>query len=465
MKELFYYMIGHPNYVKWFLRTFVITDFEGIDKLFYAYLKFCDYLQVDIAGSLDSYLLTDATQDIVRFNIKLPTQDSLDYNDVASLKEAVSIISQIARQTITEYKSQPEEVREFKLIANEFLNKHKGDLLQSEMLTTFQAINDSGDVTKASERLDTKIRDINKRLNVKSLSRVDFISNTDDEDKMEFVAKTGLACIDGDIGGIYAPLIYTINSQPGGGKTRLSLSHFVYPVLLKGLDVIYYELELSVGQVKNILTSYHVSRIYGDSFKIQDTSLNKDELSPEQKRVAEAAKIDLFENPTRGKFSVELEAVAETLYDDVKNKAALAEHLGLIVVDYMGLISSVPQSKYDRCLDKTQRISISYEALRRLSRDLRVPIVAINQFNDAGIDAAYAGRPIKPGMVQGGHEPGRYTDYDLNLTFTEEQKLANTRLLSSASKTRGSKGFGDQLLAVDLSISVFRQIMTNPARK
>ncbi len=461
MEELFYYLIGHNNYLKWFLRTFVISDFNGIDKFFYVYLKFCNDLQVDIVTSLDSYLITDATKDIKKYNIKLPTQDSFNYDDIASLKEAVSVISQEARQTLVRYSRQPEEAREFKIVANEYRAKHKSELLTEEMMKAFQNISVNDDVDLASERLDARIRDINRRLDMRTLRRVEFLTDDDEDDEMEFIALTGLRCIDGDIGGIYSPLIYTINSQPGGGKTRMSLSHFVYPVLLKGYDVLYYELELSSGQIRNILVSYHISKVYSDSFKIQDTSLNKGNLSPEQKHVADSARVDLFENPRMGQFQIEHEAVAETFYNDVMDKAALATNLKLIVVDYMGLATSIPQGKYDRRLDKPQIISMVYEALRKISRELKVAVVAINQFNDAGIDAAFAGRPIKPGMVQGGHDPGRYTDYDLNLTYTEEQKVSHTRVLSSATKTRGSEGFGEQLLAVDLSISAFREIATD----
>ena len=82
--------------------------------------------------------------------------------------------------------------------------------------------------------------------------------------------------------------------------------------------------------------------------------------------------------------------------------------------------------------------------------------VCINQYNDEGINAAYAGKTIRPGHVQGGHIANRHTDYDLSMTYTEEQKLANLRTLANT-KPRGSGGFKPVQLKTDLSISMFRQ--------
>lgn len=459
MEELFFYLCEKEEYLAWFVRIFIISDFTGIDKLFYAYLCFCNKLRVNPRNNLDSYLITDGMRDIKKYNIKLDTQTSLDYTEPSQLKEAVRIISEIAKSTISRYLQKPEEIKEFKALAYEVMENLKSHMLQEAMLQTFGNITNGGDVTSTSNDLSQSIFEINKRLNADTLSNIEFKSASQDDDKMIFIAKTGLPCIDGDIGGIYAPLIYTLNSLPGGGKTKLSMAHFAYPVLCVGKDVLYYELELSKGQMENEFLAHHIAKKYAGRVKISATNLNKlDELSEEQRHIREAAYVDLFESDNYGQLSIQRELIAETMDADIRSKLRQSKNPGLIVIDYVGYITSMPQTKFDRRLEKPTIIEMAYEVIRKITHDFHVPAVMINQFNDAGIDAAMAGRFIKPGMVQGGHSPGRYTDYDLNLTYTPEQKLANERTLSTATKTRGSKGFPDQKLNVDLSISAFRQI-------
>lgn len=459
MEELFYYLCENSAYLAWFVKVFVMDDFEGINKLFYIYLCFCNKIQVNPRDCLDSYLITDAQRDIKRFNIKLETQVSLNYDEPSQLKEAVKIISEIAKTSLTRYTAKPEEVRDFKLVAYEVMNKLKQMKLEQSMLTTFGGITNGEDVTEASNKLSQTIHDINERLNMESVSNIEFRSTYQNDDKMKFIAKTGLPCIDGDIGGIYAPLIYTLNSQPGGGKTKMSIAHFSYPVLQAKKDVLYYELELSRGQIENIMLAHHISKQYNNRIKIPDSELNKyDELDTESQHIYHASYTDLFESDKYGKFSVQTDLVCETMEEDIESKLRQSGNVGLLVIDYAGLVRSEPISKYERRMEKPAIISRVYEVVRRITKKYGVAACMINQFNDAGIDAAIAGRYIKPGMLQGGHEPGRYTDYDLNLTYTPEQKLNGSRTLSTATKTRGSKGFPDQLLATDLSISLFRQV-------
>ena len=462
MEELFYYLCEKDAYLAWFTRTFVMSDFTGIDKLLFAYLKFCDKLNVNPSKNLNSYLVTDATRDIKKYNIKLETQGSLDYEEPSQLKEAVRIISELARTTLATYMREPVEDRDFKAVAHEVIHNHKKHLLEECMLSTFGDITNGGDTTESSTNLSHKIYEINKRLDPDTLSNIEFKSSSRSDDKMIFIAKTEMDCIDGDIGGIYAPLIYTLNSQPGGGKTKFSIRHFAYPVLRAGKDVLFYELELSRGQTENEFLAMHIAKLYDGRVKIASTSLNKyDELSPEQKHIYDAAYIDLFESGKYGQLAIERNLTVETMDADIRNKLRQSENPGLIVVDYVGYIRSVPQTKYDKRLEKPAIIEEAYEVMRAITNDFHIPAMMINQFNDAGIDAATAGRYIKPGMVQGGHAPGRFSDYDMNLTYTPEQKIASQRTLSSATKTRGSKGFPDQLLHVDLSILAFRQVSAN----
>ena len=137
MEELFFYLCEKEEYLAWFVRIFIISDFTGIDKLFYAYLCFCNKLRVNPRNNLDSYLITDGMRDIKKYIIKLDTQTSLDYTEPSQLKEAVRIISEIAKSTISRYLQKPEEIKEFKALAYEVMENLKSHMLQEAMLQTF----------------------------------------------------------------------------------------------------------------------------------------------------------------------------------------------------------------------------------------------------------------------------------------------------------------------------------------
>lgn len=148
--------------------------------------------------------------------------------------------------------------------------------------------------------------------------------------------------------------------------------------------------------------------------------------------------------------------VVERIKDEVLSINRMSGNVKLIVCDYMGLAKSEPLSKWDKRKEEYQIISDAYKEVGELKEAMNTAILCVNQYNDKGIDAAYAGKEIRPGMVQGGHITQRHTDYDLNMTYTEEQKLAGVRSLS-AGMVRGAAGFNNALLSVDIAVSIFRQ--------
>ena len=448
-------------YLDWFVSRMLPTDFMGIERFFYCYARFCSRLRVNPDKCLSAYLKVDAISDIRNENIKLETQSALDYREATQLTEALEIIGNVAHTTLHQYLEENLDSREFKTDAYEFLDKIKKQQIQDSMLETFQGLSTGEVSVVVSEHLN-RLREIETRLDGNSLSNIDLLPDSQNGDKMVFIAKTGIPCIDGDIGGIYAPLIYTLNAQSGGGKTRLGLVHFALPVLKAGKDVIFYETELTRGQTENILIAHYIAQLYKGKVKIPDTLMNKyDEMSPEQQHIYEAAKEDLFNNPKYGKFIFMDKCIVERLADEVYLKFRASKNVGLLVIDYLGYVRSIPTNKYERPKEKPQIIAETYEIVRTLTKDLKIPALCINQFNESGSEAAFAGKPIRQGMIQGGQVATQFSDYDLNMTFTAEQKLAKVRSLSTATKTRGSEGFGDVLFNVDMSISAFRQVNNN----
>ena len=454
-------------YTNWFAKSFEPDNFTGVDKLLMCYLQYCAKLSITPKREfLNAYLKVDGKRDIKEYNIKTDTMSSYDYREASQLEAAYQVLRDQANATYDQYVSVDLDGRDFKVDLYEFMSSKKSDSIQDVMMQAYPRLTDGSDITEVSSDIRSKLSKLDEVYDEKKIKKIDVASSGKDssDDEMHFICKTNMPCVDGDIGGFYTRLIYTINAQPAGGKTRFALIHFVYPTLVEAKkDVVYYSTELMAMQVKNILIAHHITKLYGGRVKIPDTIMNrKSEMSPEQLQIYESAKIDLFESGKYGSFVVEDECVVETLYDDLMNYTKTCRDLGLIVIDYMGLCKSKPESKWDKHLDQYEIITKGYESVRDVLKAVDIGAVCINQYNDKGIEAAFAGKPIRSGHVQGGHIVQRHTDYDISITYTEEQKLANVRVFQT-SKTRGTPGFSNVLVSVDLSVSIFRQELSRQA--
>lgn len=446
-------------YTNWFASTFEPNSFDGVNRMLACYIKYCAKLSiVPKREYLMAYLKVDGKRDVKKFNIKTDTMSSYDYRETSQLEEAFRVITELTTSTYDMYVSVDLTDRDFKVDMYEFMMSLKSDLIQNAMMKAVPRLSDGSDIGEVSSDLRAELSSLDKVFDTRKLRNVDVTNPDAEEGELEFLCPTGLPCIDGDIGGVYTHIMTTLTAQPGGGKTRMGEAHWVYPMMtIAKKDVLFYENELTAMQVKNILIAHHITRLYGGRIKIPDSLMNKKkEMSPEQLQIYEAAKIDLFESGKYGKLIIKEECIVETYEDEATDIIKESGNLGLIVIDYMGLCRSVPESKYDRSMEQFEIITKAYEITRRILKAYDVAALCINQYNDKGIDAAYAGKPIRSGYVQGGHIVQRHTDYDLSMTFTEEQELAGVRMLS-VSKRRGTAGFKNVLLSTDLAVSVFRQ--------
>lgn len=453
---------GNPRaevYTDWFASTFEPANFDGIDRIMASFIEYCSKLSIAPRQEfLDAYLKVDGKRDVKRHNIKTDTMASYDYNESSQLEEAYQIIAEMAKTTYQAYIGVDITGRDFKVDMYDFMTSLKSDLIQKSMMTAYPRLMDGTPVEEVSADLRTSLSELDEIYNTSKIKNVDLIDKDADEGEMHLVCKTGIPCVDGDLGGVYTRIMVTLNAQPGGGKTRMGLVHWVYQVLTKAKkDVLLYELELTKMQVKNILIAYHITRVYGGKLKIPDSLMNKkSEMTPEQLQIYEAAKIDLFESGNYGNLIIKDDLIVEHYKDEAESVIRASGNLGLIMIDYMGLCQSQPVGKYARRMEQFEIITEAYVITRYLLKNHDISSLCINQYNDKGIDAAYAGKPIRSGHVQGGHIVQRHTDYDLSMTFTEEQELAKVRMLS-VSKRRGSAGFNNVLFSTDLSVSIFKQ--------
>lgn len=205
--------------------------------------------------------------------------------------------------------------------------------------------------------------------------------------------KTGFKILDNVLdGGLYEGL-YAIGAISSLGKTTFCLN-IAEQIAAKGQDVIIIALEMSkyaligrsISRLTFLMQQAHPD-IYQYSFcktsrGITDGSRYKNYTDAEKDLINKA--IDYYANNTGHHLFIH-EASKHFTVDDitriVKNHIAYTNNKPVVIVDYLQLIQH--EDKYMNGNDKI-RTDFNLTELKQLSRDYKLPIIAISSFNRAG---------------------------------------------------------------------------------
>lgn len=450
--------------IAWFVSRFDVEDFTGVDKILYLFLKYCADLDIPaVRQFLVTFMLTDGKQLIKKYDIRLDTMENFRYDEPASLEEACRVITQTALTTYDIYVAESLGDSSFKVDMALYMDEQKKDRLQTLMAESFPRLSNGDQLEEVIDSMEYSMSRIKDIYDKKHLDKLDFMSGdvmvTKGIKKMRLLLTTGIPCIDEDSGGLHSQQVWSFTGGPGTGKTRFAEGYIVYRALVVSkLDVVMHELELSEEEVMNILIAHHIVFLYKGQVKIADKDMTNNRLTPEQKRYYEAAKIDLFESGKYGKFTIITDdLVVETMEKDMYSFLKHNRNCQLWVIDYAGLAKSRPIAKFDKRYDGYEIIVELYRRAKEIAKTADIGVFIINQFNDKGVEASEQGKPILPGYTQGGFIASRQADYDLAMTMTQAQKLANLCMLSTV-KERAAVGFKNQPLSRDLAVSIYRQI-------
>lgn len=194
-------------------------------------------------------------------------------------------------------------------------------------------------------------------------------------------------------------------ARPAMGKTAFCLNIARNAAHDAKVPVLFFSLEMSNMQLVNRLISTE-SQVDGQ--KIKKGFLNDDDWSKLTLAAGELALTPIFIDDTAGASMMEIRSKARKAYQQ--------DHIGLIIIDYLQLITLSNNNK-DRAESRQQEVSEISRNLKSLARELNVPIICLSQ-----LSRAVESRPDKRPMLSDLRESGAIEqDADMVLFLYREE--------------------------------------------
>ena len=173
---------------------------------------------------------------------------------------------------------------------------------------------------------------------------------------------TGFSGVDKLLVGMGDSDLVLVGARPGMGKTAFALNVATNVAFSSGKKVCLFSLEMSAEQL--------ASRMIASEALVDSYTLRSGQIQPEDwKKIADAAmrlsNTDLLIDDTSG--------ITVTA---MKAKLRRVENLGLVVVDYLGLMES--EQHYD---NRALEVSVISRGLKLMAKELRVPILCCAQLS------------------------------------------------------------------------------------
>ena len=197
---------------------------------------------------------------------------------------------------------------------------------------------------------------------------------------------TGLPDVDAAISGLNKSDLILLAARPGMGKTSFALNLLLHAGKFSGKTVVFFSLEMSREQLCMRLIS---SESFVDNKKLVTGKLGEEDWS----KIAAASaalnqtQILIDDNPAL--------SVA-----DMNAKCRRVDNLGLVVIDYLQLMTSAggPQRSGD---NRQQIVSDISRALKIMAKELNVPVVCLSQLS-RGPESRSDKRPMLSDLRESG---------------------------------------------------------------
>ena len=180
---------------------------------------------------------------------------------------------------------------------------------------------------------------------------------------------TGLADLDRFILGLNKSDLILIASRPGMGKTSIALNIALHAAKTSGKAVAIFNLEMSREQLALRLLS-------GESF-VDNKKLQTGRLTPEDWRKVAAAAASI------SSVNMLIDDNPSLSVADMNSQCRRIKDLGLVVIDYLQLMTSAGGSVSYANENRQQVVSDISRMLKIMAKELNVPVICLSQLSRA----------------------------------------------------------------------------------
>ena len=235
----------------------------------------------------------------------------------------------------------------------------------------FDAPADTKEVVDDAERLLLSVTDRDVRSNYKTIEELmttlyDDLGEMSQSQKHTFGVETGYPGIDKLLLGLRGGQMVVIGARPGVGKTSFALNLAVNAAA-HGANVAFFSLEMSGAEIAQRLLSAQARVGLQD---IRSANIHAQQWPDILEATQQLSQLDLMVDDTPGTTVTEIRAKARRMLHDKPN--------GLVVIDYLQLVSSPPSKRFDSRATEVGEMS---RGIKIMAKDLQVPVVALSQLN------------------------------------------------------------------------------------
>ena len=179
---------------------------------------------------------------------------------------------------------------------------------------------------------------------------------------------TGLSAVDAKINGLNKSDLLLLAARPGMGKTSMALNVALSAAKESGKTVAIFSLEMSREQL--------VTRLIASEGLVENTRLVTGNLrESDWQRIAEAAS-------SLSRMDIRIDDNPLLTVADMNAKCRRLENLGLVVIDYLQLMTSAGGKGYSG-ENRQQAVSHISRMLKIMAKELQVPVLCLSQLSRA----------------------------------------------------------------------------------
>jgi len=179
---------------------------------------------------------------------------------------------------------------------------------------------------------------------------------------------TGLSAVDAKINGLNKSDLLLLAARPGMGKTSMALNVALSAARESGKTVAIFSLEMSKEQL--------VTRLIASEGLVENTRLVTGSLrESDWQRIAEAAS-------SLSRMDIRIDDNPLLTVADMNAKCRRLDNLGLVVIDYLQLMTSAGGKGYSG-ENRQQAVSDISRMLKIMAKELQVPVLCLSQLSRA----------------------------------------------------------------------------------